>query len=160
MFDLAAPPASAAASCIAALRVGSGKGAATAFPMPVGLARHAAGARRGLASADFAPPSSRCVGNLAGMATDEVLGSNPALLMDAAILERVSRACIPPGSTVEWSGEVDERGDVPGFATAHDPALPVATHESCRAFIHAWVRAEPPVNRSRIWVPVRHGVGG
>lgn len=113
------------------LRVGSGMGATTAFPMRVGLARHAAGAHRGLASADFAPPSSRCVVNLAGMATDEPLVSNPAPLMDAAILERVSRlarACFPPGSTVEWSGE----GDVPGFVTAPDPALPVATLESWR----------------------------
>ena len=137
--------------------------AAIAFPMLVGLAHHAAGARRVLASADFAPPPSQCVGILAVMTTDERFGLNPVPLMDAAILERVSRlarACFPPGSTVEWSDEVDERGDVYGLMTVHSPAPPVATHESYRAFIHAWVRAEPPVNRARIRVSCRPGAGG
>ena len=47
-----------------------------------------------------------------------------------------------------------------GLMTVHNPAPSVATHESCRAFIHAWVRAEPPVNRARIRVSGRPGVGG
>ena len=83
--------------------------------------------------------------------------------IDSTILDRVSqlaRECFPAGSTVEWSDEVDESGDVYNLMTVHSPAAPAATHESYRAFIDAWVRAEPPEIRSRIRVSCRPGAGG
>ncbi len=94
-----------------------------------------------------------------GAAEREGLGA----AIDSTILDRVSRlaqACFPAGSTVEWSDEVDERGEVYGLMTVHSPAPPAATHEAYRAFIDAWVRAEPPTTRARIRVSCRPGAGG
>jgi len=95
---------------------------------------------------------------LISMMFEPIAGGRLDEEIDATIRERVSRLALqrfPPGSTIEWSDEVDEIGDVYSLMSVRTPATPSATHDAYRAFVGAWVRAEPPENRSRIRVSCR-----
>lgn len=88
-------------------------------------------------------------------------GEDPVL--DGSALESVRQVALrsfPEGSSVEWSDDVDESGAPLKLMTVLSPAPADVTHEAYLAFIHAWVRAEPPERRRRVRVSCHPGVSG
>ena len=84
-------------------------------------------------------------------------------VLDGSALESVRQVALrtfPEGSSVEWSDDVDESGAPLKLMTVLSPAPADVTHEAYLAFIHAWVRAEPPERRRRVRVSCHPGVSG
>lgn len=86
-----------------------------------------------------------------------------ALVAEPGVRERVASIALewfPPGSTIEWSDEVDEDGDGYHLMSVRTPVAAAEAHRAYLAFVGAWARAEPPEKRARIRVSCRPGAAG
>lgn len=94
---------------------------------------------------------------------DPVDAQGDVAVLDGSALESLRQIALrsfPEGSSVEWSDDVDESGAPLHLMNVFSPAPADVTHEAYLAFIHAWVRAEPPERRRRVRVSCRPGVSG